>query len=455
MPLSRGELVMTAILLAVAVFCFAQFVDRSDSPLFLLALPIAVGAMAFGTRGGLAIAALASVLALVWWVANGEPGGASWPTSRILTSLFVGALLGRFVDSREKLRGRLAWRNALSSDLIATATFDGYLTEVNPAFTHVLGYTAHELTTRPFTDFIHPDDLEATLAVIAEQTEADRPVLNFVNRYRCKDGSYRWLEWASQPIPGTKELAAVARDITDRKRLEELAHRHTELLEDAVLRRTEELERRNEELDEARRETIDRLALAAEYRDDATQEHARRIGDSASKLAKVLGLADSELPVLRDAASLHDIGKVSVSDAVLLKPAKLTFVEREQMKRHAEKGAWILSGSRSEVLRVAEAVAGGHHEWWDGTGYPNGLRGEEIPLSARIVAVADVFDALTHVRPYKDAWTVEQAVDELHRLRGRQFDPEVVDAFDRLDPVELAGFPQTLPVETSSSHAAA
>jgi putative nucleotidyltransferase with HDIG domain len=192
-----------------------------------------------------------------------------------------------------------------------------------------------------------------------------------------------------------------------------------------------------QELEQARLETLQRLALAAEYRDDTTYEHTERVARTAALLAAELGQPESEVELLRLAAPLHDIGKLAVPDAVLLKPGRLTPLEIEQMKAHAAAGAEILGGSSSDVLRLGEEIALTHHEWWDGSGYPRGLRGHAIPLSGRLVALADVFDALTHDRPYKRAWPLEDAVAEIRGLAGRQFDPAVVAAFDRLDPREL------------------
>ena len=143
--------------------------------------------------------------------------------------------------------------------------------------------------------------------------------------------------------------------------------------------------------------------------------------------------------LIRHAAPLHDVGKVGIPDSILLKPAKLTAEEFEIVRVHAAAGARILSGSKSALLLVAQEIAQNHHEWWDGSGYPNGLEGEEIPLTGRIVAVADVFDALTHERPYKAAWSVVDSVCEIRRLSGTQFDPAVVDAFNQLDADQLAG----------------
>lgn len=192
-----------------------------------------------------------------------------------------------------------------------------------------------------------------------------------------------------------------------------------------------------QELEQARLETLQRLALAAEYRDDQTHEHTERVARTAALIAQRLGLPEGAVALLEQAAPLHDIGKLAVSDSLLLKPGKLSREEFEQVKHHAVAGAAILSGSTYDVLCLAEEIALSHHEWWDGSGYPAGLKTEEIPLSGRIVALADVFDALTHARPYKHAWRLDDAVAEIERLCGRQFDPVVVDAFQTLDPVVL------------------
>ena len=191
---------------------------------------------------------------------------------------------------------------------------------------------------------------------------------------------------------------------------------------------------RTRELDQAQLESLALLAAVGEYHDDETHEHTQRVGESAARLARALDLPDLFVANIRDAAPLHDIGKIGVSRTILRKPGALTEAERAAMKRHAEIGAQILAHARSPVLRLAAEIARSHHERWDGDGYPHGLAGEQVPIAGRITAVADVFDALTHQRPYKPAWEVERAVALILDGSGSQFDPAVVGAFAGLDP---------------------
>jgi putative two-component system response regulator len=205
-------------------------------------------------------------------------------------------------------------------------------------------------------------------------------------------------------------------------------------LEDRVRERTRDLET-------ARLETLSRLARAAELRDEATHEHTERVARTAQLLGRAIGLSEEDTELLWLAAPLHDIGKIGVPDAVLLKPGKLTDDEFALMQTHAELGAHMLSGSVSPVLQTATQIALSHHERWDGTGYPQRLHGEQIPLAARIVAVADVFDALIHQRPYKPAWSLHHALQEITDQSARQFDPQIVDALQRLDHGQLVPRP--------------
>ena len=211
----------------------------------------------------------------------------------------------------------------------------------------------------------------------------------------------------------------------------------TRFLHRALRAQNQQLEQRVRErtrsLESAQLEILERLARAAEYRDDDTGEHTERVGRIAALLARALGLREAEVELVRRAAPLHDVGKIGIPDEILLKPGKLTDAEFAQMQTHTTIGVKILSGSRFPILQLAAEVALTHHERWDGSGYPHGLAREAIPLPGRIVAVVDVFDALTHERPYKAAWPVAAAVAELRRQRGRQFDPSVVTAFLTLE----------------------
>lgn len=186
------------------------------------------------------------------------------------------------------------------------------------------------------------------------------------------------------------------------------------------------------ELFQARVEMLERLAVTAELRDDSTGEHSYRVGKLASLLAHEFGCDDDTCFMIEMAARLHDVGKIGVPDAILLKPDKLNAAEQEVMRSHSTVGAELLSKSNIPHMQMAEEIARHHHEWWDGTGYPARLSGNAIPLAARITALADVFDALTHKRPYKPAWPVDDALDEIARLKGRQFEPELTDRFQVL-----------------------
>ncbi|MEA2125301.1 MAG: cyclic di-GMP phosphodiesterase [Solirubrobacteraceae bacterium] len=188
---------------------------------------------------------------------------------------------------------------------------------------------------------------------------------------------------------------------------------------------------------EAQQDALIRLAQAAEYRDDNTWEHTQRVGAIAARLGRAMGLDDAGVHLIRAAAPLHDLGKIAIPDSILLKPDRLTEEEFEVIKTHAALGARILEESKAPLLRTAERICRSHHERWDGTGYPDSLAGDEIPLAGRLVAVADVFDILVHERPYKEGMSVGDAAEELRRNAGTQFDPGVVDAFEELGATTL------------------
>jgi putative two-component system response regulator len=216
-----------------------------------------------------------------------------------------------------------------------------------------------------------------------------------------------------------------------------LRHR-TIFLKEQVRQRTQELEKYQLELKEAQLETIMRLARAAEHRDDETGKHTQRVGLMCDMLARNLGWGEHMAQLLHFAAPLHDVGKIGIPDSILLKPGKFTDAEYKIMQRHARIGAQLLSGGQSDIIRTAERIALTHHERWNGQGYPLGLKGEDIAIEGRILAVVDVFDALTHERPYKAAWPLDDALDELKIQAGKQFDPKLVECFLSLPKEELA-----------------
>ena len=206
--------------------------------------------------------------------------------------------------------------------------------------------------------------------------------------------------------------------------------------EDSVMERHEQSLRgklaeqvAHKELMKSRIEMLERLAVTAELRDDSTGEHSYRVGRLASLLGQEFGCDDETCFMLDLAARLHDIGKIGIPDGILLKPDRLSEAEREIMKTHTTVGAELLAQSDMPHMQMAEDIARFHHEWWDGSGYPNGIGGAAIPIAARITALADVFDALTHRRPYKEPWPVARALEEIAYLKGHQFDPELVDLF--------------------------
>ena len=246
-------------------------------------------------------------------------------------------------------------------------------------------------------------------------------------------------DFLSKPLDPIEVRLRIA-NLLETRRLELEMLGQNQMLEQRVRERTVDLEH-------ARVELLERLALAAEYRDDNTQEHAQRVGRTVAMLSSALGLPSEQIEVLLRAAPLHDIGKIGVPDAILLKASALTPEEFAVMRAHTTIGAQILSGSEFAILQTAERIAAAHHERWDGAGYPNGLAGDAIPLAGRLVAVADVFDALMHERPYKPAWSLEQAIEEIRSLGGSHFDPDVVAAFESLDHSSLVQ-PIAMPAPT-------
>jgi putative two-component system response regulator len=238
-----------------------------------------------------------------------------------------------------------------------------------------------------------------------------------------------------KPFESNEVLIDVANALR-RRRLELENRHHRENLEDIVRTRTlalqqalEWLERTEKELRLSREETIQRLAIAAEFRDNATAQHVQRMSHYCELLARKAGLSPERCDLIRTASPMHDIGKIGTPDHVLLKPGKFTDEEFGVIAQHAEIGYRILSGSDAELLKVAAVIAYTHHERFDGTGYPRGLKGGTIPIEGRIAAIADAFDALTTQRVYKPAFELGHAIDLMRKHRSAHFDPELLDTF--------------------------
>jgi putative two-component system response regulator len=300
---------------------------------------------------------------------------------------------------------------------------DGHIVAFNKSALRILGVSAEDLRNgsshRPLMPLIHEDgspflaDEHPTMVSL----RTGEPQTGVVLGLELADGTTRWCSINSRALrhPGEDKPYAAVGSFTD------ITPHRTTL----------------EELNAARLEDLKRLALVGEYRDDDTNRHTERVAHSSALLARELGFDGELIWTIRRAAPLHDVGKIGVSDTILLKPGKLTVEEFAAMKSHTSIGARILGESDFPVLRMATEIALTHHERWDGTGYPDGLQGEAIPVSGRIVAVADAFDAMTHVRPYKGAFTVARALAEVKRCSGTQFDPRIVDAFMALNHDKL------------------
>lgn len=264
-------------------------------------------------------------------------------------------------------------------------------------------------------DFIH--QLRAT------KGKEDVPVLMITAndqkqiRYRALDAGAT--DFLTKPVDKVEFMARVNNMLQLGASRKALANRAAWL--------AEEVRKATHEIVQRERETVVRLSKAAEYRDPETGAHILRMAHYSELIAKGMGLPQAEQELLLEAAPMHDIGKVGIADHILLKPGRLTPDEFEIMKQHATFGYEILKGSSSRVLQAGAEIARAHHEKFDGSGYPNGLAGDAIPIFSRIVAVADVFDALTSERPYKKAWSLERAAEHIKASTGTHFDPACVN----------------------------
>ncbi|MCC7075770.1 MAG: PAS domain S-box protein [Acidimicrobiia bacterium] len=423
-----------------------------------------------------------------------------------------------------------------SPDLLAVASFEGYLVRVNPSFERVLGWSPDTWAQHPFVDFIHPDDVERTLATWTEAKATGETVIAFENRYRCYDGSYKWLQWNGVVVAELGRTFNVAREITSAKLHETLeratlniravldtvgdavitydthgtivgfnraaeelygyserdmmgqdvrslvppahredyetilhdivreqaihpvgpspyrhAHEYEGLLRSgdtiaveatvgftpgpdplftAVIRDIRERREAEERVEQSLFQLVDSLVTAVETRDPHTAGHQRRVAEITTAICEELGLDPQRAQGVHLAALIHDLGKLYVPAEILSRPGSLTESEWGMVKYHPIAGADIVA--RVEFDWPVRHVVRGHHERLDGSGYPDGLAGDEIDLETRIVTVADVLEAMTAHRPYRPGRPVQSAIEELTRGRGRLYDPDVVDATIRL-----------------------
>lgn len=284
------------------------------------------------------------------------------------------------------------------------------------------------------TDYRMPgmDGIEFTRRIRAQKNLADVPVI-IVTVVEDRQIRYQALEngatdFLTRPID-PQECRARCINLLALRRNQKIVSNHSQWLETQVLHATHEVRARE-------RETLLKLAKAGEYRDEDTGNHIIRMAKYSRLIAEELNLSPHECEEIESAAPMHDIGKIGISDLILLKPGAHTPEESMIMRRHPEIGYEILSNSPSRYLQMGALIALGHHEKFDGTGYPHGQAGSAIPLPARIVAVADVFDALTSVRPYKKAWSFQSALEYVQSNSGKHFDPDCVRAFEkRVDAV--------------------
>jgi response regulator RpfG family c-di-GMP phosphodiesterase len=329
----------------------------------------------------------------------------------LLETSFRNELLARNVEEAQRfllstfdsLTSHVAVIDQNGEILAANRAWKQY-SEANDGSTYACGVGANYLAACEAA--VGPEADQAWAVVRGIRQVMGGEIKEFHLEYPCHSpGKRRWFTVRVTPFAGEGPVRVVVahENISDRKRIEA-------------------------ELELAQWETVQRLARVAEYRDESPDLHIQRVGAIAGRIAQAMGLPADQVLLLEQAAPLHDVGKIGVPDTILLKPGELTAEEFLLMKEHTTIGGQILSGSSSCILQMAEEIALYHHERWNGEGYME-LHGESIPLSARIVTVADVFDVLTHARPSEQAWSVAAAVAEIEKQSGHQFDPQVVSAF--------------------------
>lgn len=290
----------------------------------------------------------------------------------------------------------------------------------------------------------HLDGFQVMEQLKEEKQDSHLPVL-VITAERERDVRLRALQcgatdFLNKPVDLLEATLRIRNMLEVRLLYKALANQN-QVLEEKVKERTKELR-------DTRLEIIQRLVHASEYRDRETGLHIARMSLYCSLLGRAAGMSEKEAELLQHASPMHDLGKIGIPDRILLKPAKLDAEEWEIMKRHSLIGAELLSNGSSSLMRMGQVVALTHHERWDGSGYPHGLKGEDISLVGRICGLCDVFDALTSDRPYKKAWTVEEALSEIKQGSGKHFQPELVRLFEEIFP-EILAVKRTLSEQTA------
>ena len=301
------------------------------------------------------------------------------------------------------------------------------------------GQTALDITITGIPDLVlldinmpGMDGFEVTSRIKSNPVTSSIPVI-LITGLDTVDNHVRALDMGADDfISKTAASAEIVARVRAHLRIKQLNDRikaYQQTLETQVALRTKQLNNALEQLRDASLDTIFKLTAASEFRDNETGTHIKRMSHYSAHIAQKMGLKSKTVETILYAAPMHDIGKIGIPDKILLKPGKLDTKEWEVMKKHTTIGVDILKGSNIGFVRMGETIARTHHEKWDGSGYPYGLKGSKIPLAGRIVALADVFDALTSTRPYKEAFSIEKANRIIFEERGKHFDPDVVDAF--------------------------
>ncbi len=287
------------------------------------------------------------------------------------------------------------------------------------------------------------DGYEVCKRLKANEATQDIPVIFVTARNQVQDETTGFkvgaVDYITKPIRPAIVRARVKTHIELRRAKQQVENQNI-ILEKKVNARTKELS-------ESRLEIVHRLVFAAEYKDPETGSHIQRMSHYTALIAREYGWKETDCEMIRLASPMHDIGKIGIPDHILLKPGKLDDEEWHIMKTHTTIGSQILSNSNSPLLQMAQIIAASHHEKWNGGGYPNGLQGKDIPLFGRMTALTDVFDALTTKRPYKEAWSIEKAVEFIKTGQGKHFDPQLVGMFEKILPEFLeirAEFPEEI-----------